>query len=241
MVISVGIYFYTKTDISKNKYVADENAKIHLKLLFEERFVKLECLGNNQEFKYLGEFNVEPKQANLTFKAKINIENKERYIVGNFKVMARVHTIFLLDIKRIGFQLFLKEWHFVSEGEDVQPYCQGDNSSSLLRSNEKPYHFQEDLHNCNKYTLRVDKEKEIYKKLCDVGEQVACEFVDKLDIAKSHYNHKYIKAEDLDEYEKRYPRSRIVCAQKYYKRLCDYNVSFACENLKKILPLNFDK
>lgn len=235
IVISVGIYFYTKTDTSKNKYVSDENAKIHLRLLFQERFVKLECLGNNPEFKYLGDFNVEPKEAKLTFKAKINIENKERYIVGNFKVMARVSEIFLMDIKRIGFQLFLKDWHFVTKGEDVQSYCQGDNSSSLLRSNEKPFNFQEAHHNCNKYTLRINKERKIYIKLCDVGEEKACEFVDKLDLAKSYYKGKYIKKENLAEYEKRHPHPRTVCAQKYYKRLCDYNVSFACDSLKNML------
>ena len=237
----LGIYFYTKIDASKNKHVSDENAKIHLRLLFQERFKKLECLGNNPEFNYLGEYNVEPTEANLTFKAKINIENKERYIVGNFKVMARVSNIFTTDIKRIGFQLFLKDWHFMAEGENVKMYCQGDNSSSLLRSDEKPYHFQEAHHNCNKYTLRVDKEKKIYQKLCDVGEEEACKFVDKLDIARSYYRHKYIRKKDLAAYEKSHPPPRTICAQKYYKRLCDYNVSFACENLKKILPLSFDK
>ena len=236
--IALVIYFYTKTDDSKDKYVSDDSAKTHLKLLFQERFVKLECLGNNQEFKYLGDFNVEPKEAKLTFKAKINIENKERYIVGDFKVMAGVYNNFLIKRKKIGLQLFLKDWHFVSEGEDVQSYCQGDNSSSLLRSNEKPFHFEEAHHNCNKYSLRMNKEKKIYKKLCDVGEQKACEFIDKLDIARSDYRHKRIKKRDLPEYEKKYPHPRTICAQKYYKRLCDYNVAFACDRLEKMLPIN---
>lgn len=159
-------------------------------------------MGNNQEFQYLGDFNVEPKEAKLTFKAKINIENKERYIVGDFKVMARVSNIFLTNRKRIGLQLFLKDWHFISEDENTEAYCQGDNSSSFLRADEKPYLFQEAHHNCNKYTLRVDKEKKIYKKLCDIGEKEACDFVDKLDLAKSYYRHKYIKKKTLQTMKK---------------------------------------
>lgn len=209
--------------------------------MFQERFVKLECLGNNAEFKYLGDFNVAPQEGKVTFKAKINIENKERYIVGDFKVLASVNEIFLTNKKRIGLQLFLKDWHFISEGENIESYCRGDNSSSFLRLEEKPYHFQEAHHNCNKYTSRVDKEKKIYKKLCDVGEKEACGFVEKLDIARSYYRHKYIKKDDLPEYEKTHPHPRTICAKKYYKRLCDYNVSFACEKLENILAHDVNK
>jgi len=72
IIIAVIASFNYFTFMTKDKYVPYSEIKERLSKQFQDRFVKLECVGNNQKFHYItnehSKDEVEPENAVITFK-----------------------------------------------------------------------------------------------------------------------------------------------------------------------------
>jgi len=196
---------------SNDTNLPDKKVENVLKRFFQEKFVEMECIGNNPTFHYINN-KYEPENTFVTFKAKVNIDNVDRTIVGTLKVSARLsHHKFLFSWSITNFSTFLDEWHFVANKESTLSYCNksiisnfisaiGDAFSNFkLDDNIKITNmrgkvlYQDKIENSYyKPGLELDPIMvldaiKIYTKLCEFGDDKSCKTVEKWNLAKSAY------------------------------------------------------
>ena len=237
IIVLVALFSYL-TFMTKDKYVPESKIKERLSIQFQDRFVKLECVGNNQEFHYItneiGNDKVEPENALITFKAKIKIDGIDETVVGSMKVNTFVSSqYFVVSFSKISFSLFLDKWHFVKKGENIESYCSGDSPFSA-RMKEKPYQYRKIGDEMRIFSQRFTYELDIQKKLCEYGHQKSCKIIEKWEHRRSSYR-------IARHSDKKYQKEKLnevfneLFAKKYYKRFCDNNASSsACDELEKI-------
>lgn len=226
----------THNDTNKEIRIPDKQIAENLQRLFQERFVSLECLGKNATFIFFkydeSHATIEPKTALISFKAHVKIDDTYKTIIGKAKVHASTSSHKLvISFVNVGFQVFLKEWHFVKDGENVQQYCQNKNLNGIKKM--KPYLYFAPINKLTMNSDRFSKEKDIATKLCYDGDDVSCQTIQKWQEAYDNY-HSRTKNKNSREERKTdlYEALDQLFAQKYYKRLCDNNVSKeACSEL----------
>lgn len=179
IIIFVIMPILTSCSDFKDKSVPDTKIKEVLKHHFQDQLIKLECVGNNITFQFLEglENSVEPKKALLTFKARVNIDNMPRTVVGNLKISAFISTRGFGNFSHlvIGVGSSLGDWHFSKPSDDTDIYCQGESFFST-RLKEESFKFNEH----NSYfgtTHRLPIELDVGKKLCDYGEKKYCKYI----------------------------------------------------------------
>lgn len=118
--------------------------------------------------------------------AHVKIDGINKTIVGKVKVFARItsHKL-IISFTNVSFQLFIKEWHFAKDGENIQVYCQNKNLDDLKKMKSYLYFVP-----ANKLRLnsgRFYKEKDIAAKPCDDGDEVSCQTMQKWQKAYENY------------------------------------------------------
>jgi len=117
-----------------NSRVPDTEILDFLKVEFQyDRFKSLDCVGNNPHFELLETLNpqqevvwqreVNPANADLTFRATLDIDNKDKLIVGHLNVKASHAQHWTTEIDYISFSISMNEWYFVGPGDDIDKYC----------------------------------------------------------------------------------------------------------------------
>lgn len=212
---------------SDEKQVPRSKVIYQLKTYFQERFIKLECIGNNKTYKIIDKHAV-PSEVDLTFKAQIKIDGKLKTIVGDMRGTSglTVHGFgkWTSD-PEIFFTITLKDdWHFVKPDEKTEYFCLGDGFSikKLFFSSADESAFNFDEHNIE---FTVDKfwhEARIAEKMCLDGDKKYCSYYDAYMNSKVHtrYNDKTGRRKIYNAFKSR-----------YFHRLCEKNIPIACRQL----------
>ncbi len=199
---------------------------------FQERLIKLECIGNYRKFYLIkNDSEVEPKSVLITFKAKVSIENIERTVAGKIKVVA-VSTSGMWSSPHIGYVNTLKDWHFLKSSEKANQYCEGENI--FPHNKVAPYKFfkMNDLFGgaaSRHFYIEFKKNRE----MCNIGKQKYCQYnsdykrIKEIYKLSKNYNEQLLNEKKVDEIIKGF-------AKRYYVRLCEKGATFACAQLDLI-------
>jgi len=212
---------------SEDKQVSSSKVEYQLKIYFQERFIKLECIGNRETFKLVNNQAI-PKEVNLTFKAKVKIDGKMKTIVGKMSGFSGVGVSGFGNWQSdpyIFFAISLKnDWHVARKDEKTEYFCSGNtfNIKKLLNifKEEKPFIFTN--LNTNFTSTRFWHEIRIAEKMCKDGNEKYCKYYN--DYTNSRGRSLYAttaKKKLFNEFKER-----------YYSRLCEQNSSIGCKKLE---------
>ena len=203
-IIIIITYFYLS---SNDTNLPDKKVENALKLFFQEKFLEVECIGNNPTFRYINN-KYEPENTFVPFKAKVNIDNIDRTIVGTLKVSAfKSHQQLFFSWPFTHFTTSLDEWHFVANEENTLSYCNKSIISKFISAIDDTFSnfelddnikiinmrgevlYQDKIENSyyKPKEIMISDEIKIYTKLCEFGDEKSCKTMEKWNLAKSAY------------------------------------------------------
>ncbi|WP_457746083.1 hypothetical protein [Sulfurimonas sp.] len=216
---------------SQEEHIPPSKVKNQLKNYFQERFIKLECIGNTETFKLVNG-DAYPKDVHLTFKAKVMIDGKVKTVVGSMQGLAGITTSGFGNWTSEPYIFFTfslkKDWHFAKINEKVEYYCLGNHASSIEKifnifADEKPLKFTN--YRTDFTPIRFSNEITIAEKMCSDGNEEYCNYYNDYinSRVRTAYNFKVGRKKVFNEFQKR-----------YYRRLCEHNISAGCKELKNL-------